>query len=108
MPDVNINPNVINSRAESAAPNGKDGTPGPSKPPPLTTSTSQKGNKPAQVLPRVDIEPLYTSLKNGIGDNWVVYKDGVSRFILGRHLLPPPKSPTIRTWPCRCKAPGPY
>lgn len=83
MPDININPNAINNRAESTAPSGKDGTPGPSKPPPLTTTGNQKGNKPAQVVPRVEYESLYTTLKSSIGDNWAAYKDGVSRFILG-------------------------
>ena len=83
MPDININPSTIANRADSAAPNGKDSTPGPSKPPPLTTSNSHKGNKPAQVLPRVDLEPLYTGLKSGIGDKWATYKQAVSHFVLG-------------------------
>ena len=83
MLEVNINPSALSGRADSTAPNGKDGTPAPSRPPPLSTGTNQKSNKPPQVIPRVDIEPLYTSLKSAIGDNWATYKDGVSRFILG-------------------------
>ncbi|KAL9058318.1 MAG: hypothetical protein Q9162_001773 [Coniocarpon cinnabarinum] len=108
MPDVNINPSAISNRAGSAAPASQDGisapgthqgTPGPGSgaqhgtpappntrpPPPLTTSTSQKGSKPAQVSPRVDVEPLYTTLKAGVGEAWGSYKSAVSRFVLG-HL----------------------
>ena len=87
MPDVNIDPSAISNRATSSAPGGKDGTPAPSKPPPLTTSSGAKGAKPTQVCPRVDIEPLYTALKAGVGENWGVYKDGVSRFVLGKSAL---------------------
>lgn len=38
-----------------------------------TTATAQ----------RIDLEPLYTSLKAAIGDNWTQYKEAVSLYILG-------------------------
>lgn len=44
----------------------------------------QKVVKTVNTAQRIDLEPLYTALKNAIGDNWVGYKESISLFILGR------------------------
>ena len=45
---------------------------------------SQKTPKTVSSAQRIDLEPLYTSLKAAIGDNWGTYKDALSLFILGK------------------------
>lgn len=66
----------------------------PLAPPPLTTklggltaSTSQKSAKATNAAQRVDLEPLYTSLKAAIGDYWNEYKDAISLFMLGEYVV---------------------
>ncbi|KAI9725385.1 MAG: transcriptional coactivator hfi1/ADA1 [Chrysothrix sp. TS-e1954] len=83
MPGVDIDPAAL-SRSESI-PNGITTPSATTKPLITTSTTTQKAAKAAPSAPRVDLEPLYTSLKTSIGDNWGDYKDAVSRFILG-HL----------------------
>ncbi|KAI9836817.1 MAG: hypothetical protein M1819_000982 [Sarea resinae] len=46
---------------------------------------SVKTGKPAAGVQRIDLEPLYTSLKAAVGDHWVEYKEAISSFVLG-HL----------------------
>ncbi|EON67924.1 hypothetical protein W97_07421 [Coniosporium apollinis CBS 100218] len=57
----------------------------PSKALPTNAAVSQKAAKPvASSAPRIDLEPLYTALKSAIGDNWGIYKEATSLFILGQ------------------------
>lgn len=48
--------------------------------PPVAAAKAAKVVNAAQ---RIDLEPLYTSLKYLIGDNWAKYKEALSMFILG-------------------------
>jgi transcriptional coactivator HFI1/ADA1 len=48
-------------------------------PPPITT----KNAKAANTIQRIDLEPLYSSLKAAIGDQWERYKQALSLFMLG-------------------------
>ncbi|KAL2757877.1 hypothetical protein ACRALDRAFT_1074725 [Sodiomyces alcalophilus JCM 7366] len=45
-----------------------------------------KVSKSSQIIPsRIDLEPLYTALKQAIGsEQWVTYKDSLTRFLVGR------------------------
>ncbi|KAI4089957.1 MAG: hypothetical protein LQ344_005058 [Seirophora lacunosa] len=80
MPD--IDPAAL-SRSDSIA---------PSIPNPLNLSkinstslpTSTKAQKPNHAAQRIDLEPLYTSLKAAVGDNWKKYTDAVGLFLIGR------------------------
>jgi transcriptional coactivator HFI1/ADA1 len=48
----------------------------------LTTDLSKKPSAPRH--PRVDVEPLYTSVKSAISDaDWAIYKKSLSFFLLG-------------------------
>lgn len=51
---------------------------------PSLTLTAQKNGKIP--VPRVDLEPIYTQLKAGLGDQWTDYKAAVNAFLLGRHM----------------------
>ncbi|KAI0540659.1 transcriptional regulator of RNA polII, SAGA, subunit-domain-containing protein [Xylaria digitata] len=52
----------------------------------VSTPATQKITKTSQIIPaRIDLEPLYTSLKAAIGiEQWNTYKDSTTQFILGR------------------------
>ncbi|KAI3342146.1 transcriptional regulator of RNA polII, SAGA, subunit-domain-containing protein [Ustulina deusta] len=52
----------------------------------VSTPAAQKITKTSQIIPaRIDLEPLYTSLKAAIGiEQWNTYKDACTQFILGR------------------------
>ncbi|KAK5628660.1 hypothetical protein RRF57_004375 [Xylaria bambusicola] len=52
----------------------------------VSTPATQKITKTSQIIPaRIDLEPLYTSLKAAIGiEQWNTYKDASTQFILGR------------------------
>ncbi|KAI0551958.1 transcriptional regulator of RNA polII, SAGA, subunit-domain-containing protein [Xylaria curta] len=52
----------------------------------VSTPATQKITKTSQIIPaRIDLEPLYTSLKSAIGlEQWNIYKDSTTQFILGR------------------------
>lgn len=50
-----------------------------------TVVPSQKTPKASNSVPRIDLEPLYTSLKAAIGDQWGKYKEATSLFILGMY-----------------------
>ncbi|OBR07486.1 Transcriptional co-activator [Colletotrichum higginsianum IMI 349063] len=47
---------------------------------------SLKTSKTSQIIPaRIDLEPLYTALKQAIGpEAWVVYKESTTEFLVGR------------------------
>ena len=34
-------------------------------------------------LQRIDLEPIYTSLKAAAGEHWVGYKEAIGRFVIG-------------------------
>ncbi|KAL8821891.1 MAG: hypothetical protein Q9191_007219 [Dirinaria sp. TL-2023a] len=55
-----------------------------SKPSTAPTSSAPKAQKASNAVQRIDLEPLYTSLKAAIGDQWAKYKEATSLFILGR------------------------
>lgn len=48
-----------------------------------STPPSQKAPKTVSTAQRIDLEPLYTSLKAAIGDHWTKYKDALRLYILG-------------------------
>ncbi|KAI0102048.1 transcriptional regulator of RNA polII, SAGA, subunit-domain-containing protein [Nemania sp. FL0031] len=52
----------------------------------VSTPATQKITKTSQIIPaRIDLEPLYTSLKAAIGiEQWNIYKESTTQFILGR------------------------
>ena len=47
----------------------------------------QKSSKASTSAQRVDLEPLYTSLKGSIGEHWAEYKETISLFVLGRQKI---------------------
>jgi transcriptional coactivator HFI1/ADA1 len=54
----------------------------------ISTQPSLKTIKTVNTAQRIDLEPLYTSLKAAIGDNWGTYKDALSLFVSGMNLYP--------------------
>jgi transcriptional coactivator HFI1/ADA1 len=42
--------------------------------------------KTSQIIPaRIDLEPLYTALKQAIGsEQWVIYKEALTQYLIGR------------------------
>ncbi|CZR60470.1 related to transcriptional coactivator HFI1 [Phialocephala subalpina] len=56
--------------------------------PPKTISSSApsvpKVSKSYNVPARIDLEPLYTALKNAIGEHWATYKESISLFVMGQ------------------------
>lgn len=56
---------------------------GTSKPNVAPIALSVKTIRTTATAQRIDLEPLYTSLKAAIGDNWTQYKEAVSLYILG-------------------------
>lgn len=56
---------------------------GTSKPNGAPIPLSVKTTRTTATAQRIDLEPLYTSLKTAIGDNWTQYKEAVSLYILG-------------------------
>lgn len=55
----------------------------------VSTPATQKITKTSQIIPaRIDLEPLYTSLKIAIGpERWNAYKDATTQFMLGSFCL---------------------
>lgn len=49
----------------------------------ISALPSLKATKIVNTAQRIDLEPLYTSLKGAIGDNWGGYKEAISCFVLG-------------------------
>lgn len=52
----------------------------------VAAPSSQKVSKSSHVPPRIDLEPLYTALKAAIGENWGIYKEAVSLFVMGEYF----------------------
>ena len=50
----------------------------------VSVPPSQKAAKPVNPAQRIDLEPLYTSLKASIGDHWALYKDLMYMFMIGK------------------------
>lgn len=48
-----------------------------------SAAPAQKAPKAPNTVQRIDLEPLYTSLKAAIGDQWGKYKEATSLFVLG-------------------------
>ncbi|MCJ1366192.1 transcriptional coactivator hfi1/ADA1 [Acarospora aff. strigata] len=81
MPD--IDPAAL-SRSDSILP--PSGTPTISSKTLVTSApATQKAAKVVNNAQRIDLEPLYTSLRAAIGEHWVGYKEAISLFVLG-HL----------------------
>lgn len=47
------------------------------------TNSLAKASKSSTTYPRIDLEPIYTDLKDAIGHRWDVYFDAVTRFCRG-------------------------
>ncbi|KAI9678374.1 MAG: transcriptional coactivator hfi1/ADA1 [Bathelium mastoideum] len=60
----------------------------------LPTPTARPVEPEKKKTPRVDIEPIYTALKQGIGEGWTKYKEAISGFVQG-HLTPTELNTTI-------------
>jgi transcriptional coactivator HFI1/ADA1 len=56
----------------------------PPKPINSMVGSAQKFTKTSAVPTRIDLEPLYSALRNAIGDNWATYKEAVGRYVLGK------------------------
>lgn len=52
-----------------------------------TAPLSLKTTKFVTGVQRIDLEPIYTSLKSTIGDRWGDYKEAMSLFLLGTFVL---------------------
>lgn len=52
-----------------------------------SAAPAQKAPKPSNTVQRIDLEPLYTSLKAAIGDQWGKYKEATSLFVLGMSYM---------------------
>ena len=82
MPGIDIDPAAL-SRPDAittATPASLSLSKANGVPPPLSTKAAKASN----TIQRIDLEPLYTSLKSAIGDNWGRYKQALSLFILGK------------------------
>ena len=49
----------------------------------ISALPSQKPIKTVSTAQRIDLEPLYTSLKGAVGENFAKYKEAICLFILG-------------------------
>jgi hypothetical protein len=56
----------------------------------ITAISTQKATKVANAVQRVDLEPLYTSLKAAIADHWSEYKEAMNFFVLGKSEIAMP------------------
>ena len=58
----------------------------PSKVNVAAAAAAQKATKASNAVPRVELEPLYASLKVSIIEYWSEYQDAMRRFLLGKFL----------------------
>lgn len=83
MPDIDpaalSRPDSISQPSTSLVINKQNNTP---------TAPAPKAQKASNTVQRIDLEPLYTSLKAAIGDQWGKYKEATSLFILGEAVKP--------------------
>jgi len=49
----------------------------------LPSSSTAFKPKSTSNYPRIDLEPIYTELKDAIGHKWDIYFDAVTRFVRG-------------------------
>jgi transcriptional coactivator HFI1/ADA1 len=80
MPDLSLDPSALTVIAPPPL------TPLVSKANGVSSQSAQKAAKPVSTAPRVDLEPLYTSLKASIGEFWAEYKEAIGLFVIG--ILP--------------------
>lgn len=52
-------------------------------PPPSSSATKTMSSKTEKIPPRIDLEPLYVSLKNAVGEKWGAYSEAVGKFVMG-------------------------
>ena len=77
MPDLSLDPSTLTFSAPAPP------TPVQSKANGASTQSAQKAARPANTVPRVDLEPLYTNLKGHIGEFWGEYKEAMGLFVMG-------------------------
>ena len=77
MPSIDIDPAALSRPASSMTPIL------PSKSIGANGATSQKPSRKDQWPERINLEPLYMALKGAIGDNWTLYKESISLFVMG-------------------------
>ena len=53
----------------------------------VSAQPAQNANNAVNTAQRIDLKPLYTSLKEAIGDNWDNYVETIGRFVLGRCMV---------------------
>ncbi len=54
----------------------------------LSNLGSAQKAKSSQIPTRIDLEPLYSELKQAIGaEQWQIYKEATTEFFIGMHLL---------------------
>lgn len=60
------------------------------KPLSINATGSAKITKTSQIIPaRIDLEPLYTSLKSAISsEQWLTYKEAIAEFLTGMSATP--------------------
>ncbi|CAL3967546.1 hypothetical protein PZA11_003817 [Diplocarpon coronariae] len=76
MPDIDIDPSTLISQSKPILP--------PAKAISASVPSVPKSSKSNHVPPRIDLEPLYTALKSAIGEQWGVYKESISLFVMGQ------------------------
>lgn len=79
MPDIDINPAALSRPSVNMA------TPTLASKTLAASATGQKPTKTSQIIPlRIDLEPLYTTLKASITpEQWIVYKETLAEFLSG-------------------------
>lgn len=81
MPSIDIDPAALSRPAASTTPIL------PSKSISANAVTSQKTSRKDQWPERINLEPLYMAVKNAIGDNWTLYKESISLFVMGMRRI---------------------
>jgi transcriptional coactivator HFI1/ADA1 len=58
----------------------------------VSVPSIHKAPKTSQLIPaRIDLEPIYTALKAGVGaEQWSTYKESITNFLIG--TTPPPNA----------------
>jgi transcriptional coactivator HFI1/ADA1 len=80
MPDLSLDPSALTFNQPTLPTL-------PSKASLAAAQAAKNAAKPSNVVPRVDLEPLYASLKVAIGEHWAAYKEAVGLFVIGMRCL---------------------